>query len=226
MWVGAEDGQVILEYTPAQYAASGNPTPNVILNAATFNFSSPSHLAFDAAGNLWITDEDLGNGQGGNGEVFRYNKDQITGLTTGTQDIDPVFGIALPQFAHLEAIAFDGGGNLWLADQQGNHVYKFSAGQLTATGLSQNLTPAVVLSSAQHGGGCNESLDGPYGLALDGAGDLYVANSNIHSNCLGSLAKFLAKSIKSSGSPKPKAFITTDRNGTSIDVPNALTFAP
>lgn len=226
MWVGAEDGQVILEYTPAQYAASGSPMPNVILNADSFKFNSPSHLAFDAAGNLWVTDEDRDNDQGGNGEVFRFNKDQITGLTAGNQNIDPVFGIALQQFAHLETIAFDGGGNLWLADQQGDHVYKFSASQLIATGLSQNLTPAVVLSPAQHGGVCNESLDGPYGLALDGAGDLYVANSNIHGDCRGSLAKFLAKSIESSGSPKPKVFITTDGKGNSIDVPNALTFGP
>jgi sugar lactone lactonase YvrE len=226
MWVGAEDGQVILEYTPAQYAANGNPTPNVILNADSFKFSSPSHLAFDAAGNLWVTDENRDNDQGGNGEVFRFNKNQITGLTAGSQNIDPVFGIALQQFVHLETIAFDGGGNLWLADQQGNRVYKFSASQLTATGLSQNLTPAVVLSPAHHGGACNESLDGPYGLALDGADNLYVANSNTHGDCLGSLAKFLAKSIESSGSPKPKVFITTDGKGTSIDAPNALTFEP
>ena len=36
MWVGAEDGQAILMYKPAQYAGSGNPTPAVILNAASF----------------------------------------------------------------------------------------------------------------------------------------------------------------------------------------------
>ncbi len=83
MWVGAEDGQTILMYTPAQYAGSGNPTPDVILNAASFKFDSPSHLSFDAAGNLWVVDEDRVNGQGGNGEVFRFDKAQISGLTAG-----------------------------------------------------------------------------------------------------------------------------------------------
>lgn len=81
MWIGAEDGQVILEYTPAQYAASGSPTPNVILNAESFKFSSPSHLAFDAAGNLWVVDENRDNDQGGSGEVFRYNQSQVAGLS-------------------------------------------------------------------------------------------------------------------------------------------------
>jgi sugar lactone lactonase YvrE len=226
MWVGAEDGQVILEYTPAQYAGNGSPTPNVILNADSFKFSSPSHLAFDAAGNLWAVDEDRDNDQGGNGEVFRYNKSQLTGLTAGHQNIDPVFGISLPEFQHLETIAFDGGGNLWLADQQGNLVYKFSASQLAGIGLSQNLTPAVVLGPRHHGGACNESLDGPYGLAVDSAFNLYVANSNLRGGCLGSLAEFSSGSIKSSGSPKPKAFVTTDSKRTSIDTPNALTFGP
>jgi hypothetical protein len=226
MWVGAEDGQVIIEYTPAQYAASGNPTPNLILNADSFKFSSPSHLALDAAGNLWVTDENRDNDQGGNGEVFRYDKAQITGLAAGNQNIDPVFGIALPEFVHLETIAFDGGGNLWLADQQGDSVYKFSASQLTGTGLSQNLTPAVVLTPAHRSGACRKSLDGPYGLAVDGVGDLYVANSNADRGCFGSLAEFSASSIESSGSPKPKAFITTDGKRTSINYPNALTFGP
>jgi sugar lactone lactonase YvrE len=226
MWVGAEDGQVILMYTPAQYAASGSPTPDVILNAESFSFSSPSHLAFDAAGNLWVVDEDRDNDQDGNGEVFRYDKDQITGLMAGNQNIDPAFGIALPAFVHLETIAFDGGGDLWLADEEGNKIYKFSASQLTGTGLSQNLTPAVVLGATHHSGPCKQSLDGPYGLAVDGSGNLFVANANAHGSCLGSLAKFLAGSIETTGSPKPKVFITTDGKRNSIDGPNALTFGP
>jgi sugar lactone lactonase YvrE len=226
MWVGAEDGKEILEYTPAQYAVSGNPTPNAILNANSFNFSSPSHLAFDAAGNLWVVDEDISNGNGGNGEVFKYSKAQITGLAAGTSNIDPVFGIALSEFAHLETLAFDGSGNMWLADQNGDNIYKFSANQLTGTGLSQDLTAAVVLSPTHHAGGCRASIDGPYGVAVDGAGNLYVSNANVGGQCSGSLAEFSADKILSTGSPKPKVFITTDGQHTSINSPNALTFGP
>jgi ligand-binding sensor domain-containing protein len=226
MWIGSEDGQLILEYTPAQYAASGNPTPNVILNANSFKFDSPSHLLFDAAGNLWVVDEKIPNGQGGYGEIFRYDKDQITDLAAGNQNIDPVFGISLPEFVHLETIAFDGAGNLWEADQYGDAVYRFSASQLTGTGLAQNLTPAVVLNPAHRKGHCNATIDGPYGIAVDGSGDLWVANSQVHEGCKGSLAAFSAGSIGSSGSPKPEVFITRDSEGNSLDAPNALTFGP
>jgi len=226
MWVGSEDGQVILMYTPEQYAASGNPTPDVILNANSFTFSSPSHLAFDASGNLWVVDENRSNNQGGHGEIFRYDKNQITDLTSGSQNIDPVFGISLPGFVHLETIAFDGGGNLWEADQQGNNIYKFSASQLAGSGLSQNLTPAVVLTATHHSGSCNKSVDGPYGLAVDGSGNLFVANSQVRGGCRGSLAEFLAGSIETTGSPKPKVFITNDGTPNSIHGPNALTFGP
>lgn len=226
MWVGSEDGREILMYAPAQYAASGDPIANVILNAHSFRFSSPSNPVFDTAGNLWVVDEDISNGNGGTGEVFRYTKTQITGLTTGTHYIDPVFGIAVQWFVHLEGLAFDRGGNVWLADERGLNVYKFAADQLTGTGISQNLTPAVVLSPARKPGPCPETLDGPYGVAVDRHGNLFVSNANLSGRCLGSLAEFSAKSIESSGSPIPKVFITTTVWGYNVNDPNNLTFGP
>ena len=221
MWVGAENGQVVLEYTSAQLAASGNPTPNVILNA-TFKFSSPSHVAFDGSGNLWVVDEGMANGNGGSGEVFKYTHAQIAGLSAGIVSLDPVFGISLNAFSHLEGIAFDGSGNLWLADEQSNNVYEFTANQLTGTGLAKDLTPAVILSATSRGGSCHLTLDAPYGVAVDGSGNLFVSNANGVAGCHGSLAEFSAGSIASTGSPKPKVFMT----GSDLNSPNALTFGP
>jgi hypothetical protein len=226
MWIGAEDGQVVLEYTPEQYAANGSPTPNIILNADTFSFSSPSHLAFDSAGNLWVTDEDLDNGNGGTGEIFRYTKSQISGLKPGTNNVDPVFGIGYSQFGEPETLAFDGSGNLWVADEQDNTVDQFSASQLAGTGLGQNLTPRVVLSSRHIGGPCSKSFDGPYGVAVNQNGNLLVSSATVKGGCLGSIAEFSVSKIGSSGSPEPKVFVTTNPAGTSIDSPNALTIQP
>ena len=226
MWVGAEHGQQILVYTPAQYAVSGNPTPNVILNANSFSFSSPSNVVFDAAGNLWVVDENIVSGNGGHGEVFKYTKAQITGLTAGTHNIDPVFGIASQYFVHLEGLAFDRSGNMWLADELGVNMYQFSASQLTGTGLSQNLTPAVILSPTSVAGSCTKSLDGPYGVAVDQNGNLFVSNANVSGQCAGSLAVFSAQSIQSTGNPVPIVFMSSDAAGTSIHDPNYLTFGP
>jgi sugar lactone lactonase YvrE len=220
MWVGAEFGGKILVYTPAQYAASGNPTPNVILSPLTFSFSSPSHLVFDGAGNLWVVDEDRPNSNGGGGEVFKYSNAQITALTAGTNDIDPVFGIGINPFTHLEGLVFDGGGNMWLADEHGNNLYKFAASDLSGTGLSQDVSPLVVLG-ANAGGPCGLSLHGPYGIAIDGSGNLFVSNASPHGGCNGSLAEFSAGTIGSTGNPKPKAVVATK-----LDSPNNLTFGP
>ncbi len=220
MWVGAEDGQVVLEYTPEQYAQSGNPTPNVILNGDTFSFGSPSHLAFDSAGKLWVTDEDINNGNGGSGEIFRYNKSQITGLSAGTHNIDPAFGIGWSQSGEPETIAFDGHGNLWVADGDDNEVYQFAANQLTGTGLGQDLTPPIVLDS-KGGGTCSQSLNSPYGVAVNQNGNLLVSNANGGGGCRGSVVEFLARKITSSGRPKPKVVISGNMN-----VPNALTLGP
>jgi sugar lactone lactonase YvrE len=219
MWVGAETGPRILVYTPAQYAATGNPTPNIILNTVV-SFSSPSHIAFDGGGNLWVVDEDRANGNGGAGEVFKYSNAQIAVLTAGTHNIDPVFGIGINAFSHLEGLAFDGGGNMWLADESGNNVYKFAASDLTGLGLSQNVTPSVVLG-ASAGGPCGLSLHGPYGIAIDGSGNLFVSNANSNGGCVGSLAEFSASTIGSTGNPVPKKFLTTHFNS-----PNNLTFGP
>jgi hypothetical protein len=221
MGVGAEDGQVVLEYTPAQYAASGNPTPNVILNGDTFSFGSPSHLAFDSAGNLWVTDEDINNGNGGSGEIFRYNKSQITGLSAGMHNIDPAFGIAWSQSGEPETIAFDGHNNMWVADGQDNEVYQFAANQLAGTGLGQNLTPPIVLDSKNIGGTCPDSLNSPYGVAVNQNGNLLVSNANGAGGCRGSVVEFSAGKITSSGTPKPKVVISGNMN-----VPNALTIQP
>jgi sugar lactone lactonase YvrE len=221
MWVGSERGQVVLMYSPGQYAASGNPTPAVILNASSFNFSSPSNVVFDGAGNLWVVDENIDNGNGGTGEAFRYNRTQISGLSAGTHHIDPAFGIAFSGFAHLEGLTFDGGGNLWIADESTDLIYKFSTSQIGGSGLSQNLTPVITLDGVPEGGACGKSINNPYGIAFDAAGNLYVANAVATSGCPGSLASFTASAVSSSGTPAPRTFITSN-----INDPGYLTIGP
>jgi sugar lactone lactonase YvrE len=225
LWVGSEHGQLILEYTAAQLAASGNPTPNVILNGNTFSFGSPSDLVFDTAGNLWVVDEDIPNGHGGTGEIFEYTSAQVSAIAAGTTKVDPTVGIASSDFVHLEGLAFDASGNIWVADESADTVDQIQASQI-GTGLSQNVTPAVVLSPTTMPGRCNQSFNGPYGVAVDQSGNLLVGSAGTSAPCAGSLAKFLANSITASGSPKPRVFISANLRGTNLNAPNYLTFGP
>ena len=46
----------VVEFTPAQLAATGTPTPAVTLSATAGNsLDGPDGLAFDPAGDLWVT---------------------------------------------------------------------------------------------------------------------------------------------------------------------------
>ena len=213
---------------PDQLTASGNPTPNLILNGNSFSFSSPSLPVFDTAGNLWIVDENIQNGAGGTGKIFEYTSEQVSILRSelGTQHVDPVLGIASADFVELEGLAFDGSGNIWVADEEANTVDKILASQISPSGLSQNITPAVVLNPAKMPGPCNQSFNAPYGVAVDQGGNLFVGSAGTTAHCDGSLAKFPAKKITVSGRPKPLVFVPANRKGTNLNMPNYLTFGP
>ena len=144
------------------------------------------------------------------------------------RSVDPAFGLGISSFEHIEGAAFDKNGNMWIADEDGGKVYKFLANQLSGAGLSNNPTPAVVLSpTAESGQQCTQSLDSPYGVAVDSKGNLFVVNAgDTGPNCVGSLAKFSSKSITASGSPVPVVFISSNASGTNLDFSGYPIFGP
>jgi sugar lactone lactonase YvrE len=87
-------------------------------------------------------------------------------------------------------MAFDGAGNLWVANTGNNTVAAFTPPQLAGRGP---VAPHVVLSSSR------SSLDLPVGLAFDGAGSLWVVGGT------GALTKFAPASLRASGAPAPSA---------------------
>jgi sugar lactone lactonase YvrE len=107
-------------------------------------------------------------------------------------------------------IAFDGTGNLWVANGNFsgvNTVVDFTPSQLAASGTP---APTVVLSAN------SGSLGNPAGLAFDASGDLWVAN------VAGSLVEFTPSQLVTSGDPAPSATVT----GTSLSGPFGLAFDP
>ena len=121
-----------------------------MLTLAPRTINVPQALAFDGAGNLWVTC---------NGFLEEFTPDQLT--ASGTPD--PVVTI-IDQFssAYLgSTVAFGRGGGLWVIGLDGE-VLKFGPGQL---GISGEPAPAVTLM-----------IPNASGLALDNAGDLWVTN--------------------------------------------------
>lgn len=84
-------------------------------------------------------------------------------------------------------MAYDAAGNLYFADFLNNVVRKIAAGTGIVTTVAGNGAPGF---SGDHGPAIAAEMNGPYGVALDSAGNLYIADSQ---NC------FIRKVIAATG---------------------------
>jgi uncharacterized protein (TIGR03437 family) len=75
------------------------------------------------------------------------------------------------QFSNIQGIAIDRLGNLYLADTDHHRIRKVSAGTVTTIAGT-----GVAGFSGDGGSALNAQLDFPYGLALDSASNVYVAD--------------------------------------------------
>src|ERR1700679_3840104 len=125
LWVidggtGASGGMAVpavYEFTVQQLSnlsKNNAPTPAVTIQSANFKF--PQQAAFDGRGNLWVSDN-------GNSQVYVFLRSQLTASSP----------IAVPEtimtsstaFSGPIGIAFDGGGDLFVANNGGKTLYVF-----------------------------------------------------------------------------------------------------
>jgi hypothetical protein len=138
-------GDTVVEFASAQFA-SGTINPIAQFSIASA-YTGYTGLAFDASGNLWIS-EDNPSGGGSAGQIVKYSSAELAALAT-TPNPAPVVTLAIGGFA--EGIAFDQSGNLWasvLNDDTGGQFQKFTSAQIAASGTP---TPAVTLLQQQRG---------------------------------------------------------------------------
>ena len=98
--------------------------------------STPTGLAFDGAGNLWVTYD---------GPIVRLTPTDLAGA--GGKTVTPAVQINPDVLALTEGLAFDEAGGLWVASSMGKFV-RLGPTQLAASG---NVTPATVISSPDVG---------------------------------------------------------------------------
>lgn len=200
----------VYEFTPSQLAAlhtTPNPMPAVTIKWPGFKF--PQQAVFDArAGNMWVTDN-------GANAVDVFNTTQLAG---GGMSGTPYATITSTRpFAGPLGIAFDMTGNLFVANNGTTTIFGFNAGTLPAGGGSVTLTPSVVLSDNGNG-----SIQGPWGLAFDAAGNLWSSNANPPNT----VVKFAKASLTASGSPMPAVTLasTTVNGNATLVAPNGVAF--
>lgn len=142
----------------AQNGGAGSPP-----NANYLSF--PRGVAADTQGRLFVADTS-------NNRVLVY----VNAWNDSTPDIvigqtsmgGSGAGGALSQLNQPEAVFADNSGALWVADTGNNRVLKF-------TNIATGAGAALVLGGG--GGPAPGSLSGPRDVALDGAGNVYVADT-------------------------------------------------
>ena len=173
LYIADRDNQRIRKVDPAGTitTVAGNGTAGFSGDggaAAAAQLNNPAGLSLDAAGNLYIADRDN----------QRIRKVDPAGVITtvagdGAQGFGGDSGAAVA--AQLNApygVAPDGSGNLYIADFGNNRIRKVDpAGTITTVaGGGSSLGDGGMATAAR--------LSGPAGVAPDGAGNLYIADSS------------------------------------------------
>ena len=131
----------------------------------TASFNHPARGAFDANGNLYITDRD-------NYLIRKITPSGVVSTYAGNGAVGSTGGALLSSsFNQSNGIAIDGLGNIYITDAASNLIRMItSAGVVSIFAGSGN--PALL-----DGTGTSASFYFPYGDALDAAGNIYIADT-------------------------------------------------
>lgn len=146
---------------------AGGTAPPTPAAATSASIGDPPRVATDSAGNLYF---------GSLHSVFRVDRSGTLTRVAGNGrsgyagDGGPATSA---QFQDPDGIAVDSAGNLYVADRTANVIRKVSGGTITTyagTGFAGYSGDGGPAAAAQ--------FDGPTGVAMDAAGNLYIADTN------------------------------------------------
>ena len=133
----------------------------------TVGFLHPTGVCLAPSGDLYIVDS-------GNNTIRKLTPaGEVTTFAGEPGRVGSADGTgAAARFNDPSAIAVDGAGNLYVADSANNTIRK-----ITPSGACSTLAGKPGVTGSADGLGAAASFNSPFGLALDLAGNLYVADS-------------------------------------------------
>lgn len=207
-------------------------------SAAANTLYAPAGLAIDSAGNLYVSDAD-------NCRVLQFRPPFTTDMSasvvfgqaglddSGMGTCEPTPAAGARQVIFPDSLATDAAGDLWIADSGASRITEyvppFSNGMAASVSIGQtNLNNTWECNGAMYveGAPTARTLCKPYGLMFDGAGDLWVSDTNNQRELefVPPFSTGMAASLELGQTPGPNAFnATTSEN---CDTVNPMVTTP
>jgi sugar lactone lactonase YvrE len=171
VYVSDENNALIREITSAGVVSTlaGSSDGYADGTGASAKFFGPDGVVLDAAGNLYVADYT-------NNRIRKVSPaGAVTTLAGGTQGYADGTG-ATAQFFGPTGIAIDGSGNLYVADTYNQRIRKITPAGVVST-LAGSGTTGPGNGGYADGTALSAQFSGPAGVAVDGSGNVYVADN-------------------------------------------------
>jgi len=166
----AVDGSGNVYVADTSGAAIRKVTPAGAVTTVAAGLDHPGGLAVDGSGNLYV-------GNLGDSTIRKVTSGGSVSILAGTAGVEgSADGTgAAASFGVPAGVAVDGSGNVFVADQLSHTIRK-----ITAAGVVTTIAGTAGVSGAADGAGTAASFNAPAGVAVDGSGNVFVADAHNH----------------------------------------------